>query len=94
MKFNFFNKNEKNRCGCNSTCKDEETSDCACGCTPEARDSVRLTDAEIANDVIYELDEICKEYACLCKEGCDCTEKLQSCEECKDALCDYMKNRK
>ena len=66
MKFDFFKKK-----GCKTG------SDCECGCTREARESVRLTDAEIAEDILGELNELEKEYSCLCGEGCDCSEKLQ-----------------
>ena len=85
MKFNLFNKKQNgNKVGC----------DCACGCKDEARDCVRLTDAEIAEDVICELDGIIREYSCLCEKGCDCAEKLKSCRETRECLCNYLKESK
>ena len=84
MKFNFFNKNK----GCKTG------SDCACGCSHEARESVRLTDLEIAEDILGELETLEKNYECLCKEGCDCGDKLRSCCESKQCLCDFVKSCK
>ena len=81
MKFDFFKKK-----GCKTG------SDCECGCTREARESVRLTDAEIAEDILGELNELEKEYSCLCGEGCDCSEKLESCRKSKECLCEFVKD--
>ncbi len=81
-------KSESN-CGCNDkgSCV---SSDCNCGCTETARDSVRLTDAEIAEDIVNGLEELCGEYECLCREGCDCEEKLCSCRQAKECLCEFI----
>ncbi len=80
MKFNFFGKN-----------KNSQTSrDCACGCTKEARNSVRLTDAEIAADILSDLDCLVSEYKCLCESGCDCGEKLRSCENSRNCICEFV----
>lgn len=80
MKFDFFRK----KC-------DKTGSDCECGCTKEARDSVRLTDAEIAEDVLADLQDIADGYAYLCKEGCDCEDKFSSCQKSCQCLCDYIR---
>lgn len=82
MKFDFFKK------------KGQTGSDCECGCTEKARDSVRLTDLEIAEDIIGELSELEKEYECLCNEGCDCEKKLESCCESKKRLGEFVKECK
>ncbi|MCI8458972.1 MAG: hypothetical protein HFE46_04840 [Clostridia bacterium] len=79
MKFDFFKKKDKTKTSC----------DCACGCKDQARDSVRLTDAEIAEDVLCDLEQLCHAYDCLCREGCDCEQKLCSCEKTKARLCEY-----
>lgn len=84
MKFNFFKKDKGSKTG----------SDRACGCSHEARESVRLTDAEIAQDIIGELEELCNDYKCLCHDGCDCAEKLRSCEHSKNCLCDFVQKCK
>ncbi len=81
MKFDFF-KNKNRKTG----------SDCECGCLDNARESVRLTDAEIAEDIIRDLDSVMRDYSCLCDDGCDCEEKLCSCEKTKQCLCDYLGN--
>lgn len=83
------NDKQKNGCGCTSDCK-PDTGDCKCGCTDSARDSVRLTDVEMAHDIIGELTYICDNYACLCKEGCDCEDKLQSCMQSREKLCEFV----
>lgn len=80
MKFNFFGKNKGNRVG----------GDCECGCCKEARDSVRLTDFEIAEDILGELKDLEHSYKCLCSDGCECAEKLKSVEEDKQCFCDFV----
>lgn len=81
MKFDFFKK------------KDKVSHDCACGCSHDARDSVRLTDAEIAEDVLNDLRDLQKDYECLCGEGCDCGEKLCSCRKSQECLCSFLQNK-
>lgn len=98
MKWNFFGKKHESKekesdCGCISH-KICETADCECGCSQEARDSVKLTDAEIAEDILCELTEICNEYKCLCKDGCECSEKLESCKKSREKLCEFIQNNK
>lgn len=73
-------------CGC-----DEVSGDNVCGCSHEARDSVRLTDAEIAEDVIASLNSLCGDYADCIASGCDCEDALCSCERVRKSLCDYVK---
>lgn len=86
----------KNHCGCTPNehvcdCTTDETvSNCECGCTEDARESVKLTDAEIAKDILWEVNEICGEYASLLAEGYDCTEKLRSCEKLRSELTEYV----
>lgn len=84
MKFDFFKKKDKSKTG----------SDCACGCKNEARESVRLTDAEIAEDVLCELEQICRAYDCLCNDGCDCEQKLCSCRKTQADLQSFLKESK
>ena len=83
MKFNFFCKSKKS----------QTSSDCACGCTKEARNSVRLTDTEIAADILSDLESLTHEYKCLCESGCDCGEKLRSCETSRNCICEFVNNR-
>lgn len=96
-----WNKNEKQLwntdepvsgdCGCTSCGCGTTTEDNACGCTSEARDRVRLTDAEIAKDIIGDLDWLCRTYDCLVKDGCKCQDALDSCERVRTAICKYAK---
>lgn len=100
MAWNFFGKKETKEekkdtlWNADTCCKQNEKADCACGCTQSARDSVKLTDAEIAEDVLNELNDICGEYSALLASGCNCEEKLRSCEKTRNALCEYVKNKK
>lgn len=72
-------------------CKgDKPTADCNCGCSDEARDSVRLTDAEIAQDIMGDITQLCDWYADLAESGCDCAEKLNSCVESKNELTEFV----
>ena len=74
-------------CDCNTV-----SGDCKCGCSDKARESVRLTDAEIAHDIVSELTDLCSSYSCLCDEGCDCRDKLRDCEEDRKRLYEYLNN--
>lgn len=71
-------------------CDECVTSDCNCGCGEHARDSVRLTDAEIAEDVLGDINLLCDAYTCMCDEGENCTDKLCSCVKCRDTLTEYV----
>ncbi len=72
----------------------KKSEDNACGCCAEARDSVRLTDAEIAEDVIASMSSLCGDYAECIDEGCDCEDALCSCERIRKSLCDYADRQK
>ena len=80
-------------CGCNPR-TDTVSGDCKCGCTTSARESVRLTDAEIAHDIVSELTDLVSAYSCLCDEGCDCVSKLRECEQDRECLREYLENNK
>ena len=84
-------KQKNGECGCDP-CVDSVSGDCKCGCTDKARESVRLTDAEIAHDVVSELTDLCNCYSCLCSEGCDCSDKLHECELDRERIREYLSN--
>lgn len=66
----------------------------ACGCSSKARKSVRLTDAEIAEDVIASMGALCGAYADCIDDGCNCEDALCSCERVRKSLCEYAERQK
>ena len=73
-------------CGCDTVSQDN-----ACGCTDTARDRVRLTDAEIAEDVLLSLGMLCGAYADGIACGGNWEDALTACEHVRKSLCEYAK---
>ena len=74
-------------CGCESVSQDN-----ACGCTDTARNRVRLTDAEIAEDILLSLNVLCGAYADRIACGETWEEALAAVERVRKSLCEYAKN--
>ena len=85
-----WNNDHPTDCGC-SPCGCEVSSDNACGCNTVARDRVRLTDAEIAEDVLISLNALCGAYADRIACGGNLEEALASCERVRKSICAYAK---
>lgn len=69
--------------------KDKKGCDCACGCSHDARESVRLTDAEIAQDILFDLDQIVHAYDA-CVQTDECIRNLHSCKHSESELTAFL----
>ena len=82
---------ENGDCGCTHCDCTTVSQDNACGCTDSARDRVRLTDAEIAEDVLISLNALCGAYADGIACGGNWEDALASCERVRKSICEYAK---